>query len=46
MEVYLGWLDIGVYINDFGFEYREDMVSVVVVVVVGGFIGIVSLFNI
>ncbi len=45
MEVYPGWLDIGVHTNDPGFEHREDMSSVTATAAAGGFTGIVSLPN-
>lgn len=45
MEVYPGWLDIGVHTNDPGFEHREDMSTVCAAAAAGGFTGIVSLPN-
>lgn len=45
LEVYPGWLDLGVHTNDPGFEHREDMASVAAAAAAGGFTGIVSLPN-
>lgn len=45
LEVYPGWLDLGVHTNDPGFEHREDMASVTAAAAAGGFTGIVSLPN-
>lgn len=36
--VFLGWVDFEVEGGDFGLEYCEDMVSLLCVVVVGGYI--------
>lgn len=45
MEVYPGWLDLGVHTNDPGFEHREDMASATAAAAAGGYTGIVSFPN-
>jgi len=45
LEVYPGWLDLGVHTNDPGFEHREDIPSVAAAAAAGGYTGIVSLPN-
>lgn len=45
LEIYPGWLDIGVHVNDPGFEHREDMATVTAAAAAGGYTGIVSFPN-
>lgn len=45
MELYPGWLDIGVHSGDPGFEHRDDMASIAQAAAAGGFTGIVTFPN-